>query len=285
MDPVILGILVAVVAGSIGWAVGSRSGRSRSDGTGAGGDRTPEVLRRLAADLGAGRPPAATPEEPEGMPAVREALDRQWARRDEERRQALREALGRIAAFLREGVRRPLSEAVDGDASQLRGAARTALGAIQDLEFFLREPLTPDETHNLVPVVQQVTREFTADWDISVRLRAADRPVRAHIHRDTFMDAVYLLLHNAGQFGGGQTVDVTVAEEDGRAVVEIRDRGPGFTPEALEKAHDLFYTTTESGLGLGIPFARKIVESLGGDVELRNPSDGGAEVRLSLPTA
>lgn len=272
----VLWILAVLAAAFVGWLVGSRS---RED------DRTPDVLRRLAADLAAGRPPTTGPDAPEGLPAVRAALERGWAARDEERRQALREALGRIAAFLGEGVRRPLSEAVDGDVTALRAGARTALGAIQDLEFFLREPLAPDETHNLVPVIQQVTREFTSDWEIAVRLRAPDRPVRAHIHRDSFMDAVYLLLHNAGQFGGGKTVDVTVEERDGRAAVVIRDQGPGFTPEALEKAHDLFFTTTETGLGLGIPFARKIVESLGGGVHLRNPDGGGAEVELSLPTA
>ena len=244
-----------------------------------------EVLLALAADLRAGRLPDDEGGSPEGLAAVREALDLRWATRNEEREQALREALGRMAAFLRAGVRDPLRRALTGDADHLREGAATAVGAVEDLEFFLREPLTPDETHNLVPVVQQVTREFTADWEIAVRLRASDRPVRAHIHRDSFMDALYLLLHNAGQFGGGKTIDVTVAEADGEAVVAVRDHGAGFTPEALERAHDLFYSTTESGLGLGIPFARKVVESLGGDIELRNPQDGGAEVRVSLPLA
>ena len=77
--------------------------------------------------------------------------------------------------------------------------------------------------------------------------------------------------------------DLTVEAEGGRAVIEIRDRGPGFTAEALERAHDLFYTTTESGLGLGIPFARKIIESFGGDIDLANLPEGGAKVSLSLP--
>lgn len=271
----IVAVLAVVAAGTVGWIVGSRSG----------GDRAPEVLRGVADDLAAGRAPVAGPDAPEGLAAVGQALERRWALRNEERQQALREALGRIAAFLRDGVGRPLSQGLEGGGEALREGARTALGSLQDLEFFLRDPLTPDETHNLLPIVQQVTREFTADWEISVRLRGPDRPVRAHIHRDGFMDAVYLLLHNAGQFGEGGTVDVAVSSQDGRALVEIRDQGPGFTPEALEKAHDLFYTTTESGLGLGIPFARKIVESFGGDIQLGNREDGGAEVRLALPIA
>lgn len=268
-------VIGTLLGGLGGWFLGTRSG----------GGRVHEVLSALASDLRAGRLPETPPGSPEELATVREALDLRWATRNAEREQALREALGRIAGFLRAGVRDPLRQALTGDADHLREGAATAVGAIEDLEFFLREPLTPDETHNLVPVVQQATREFTADWEIAVRLRASDRPVRAHIHRESFMDALYLLLHNAGRFGGGKTIDVTVSEADGRAFVAVRDHGEGFTPEALERAHDLFYSTTESGLGLGIPFARKVVESLGGDIELQNPEDGGAEVRVSLPLA
>jgi signal transduction histidine kinase len=219
------------------------------------------------------------------MTGVREALDRQWSVKNEEREQALREALGRIAAFLREGVEKPLRGAVAADPKLLRQGVEDALGSLEDLGFFLREPLTPDETHDLGPVVQQVTREFTRDWDVSVRLKTEGRPIRARIHRESFMDALYLLLHNSGQFGNGETVDVTLGVEGDRAVLSVRDRGPGFTPEALERAHDLFFTTTETGLGLGIPFARKIIESVGGGIALRNVPDGGAEVTLTLPVA
>jgi signal transduction histidine kinase len=91
------------------------------------------------------------------------------------------------------------------------------------------------------------------------------------------------LLHNAGQFGNGETIDIAVVVEDSKAKVRIRDRGPGFSPEALERAHDLFYSTSPTGLGLGIPFARKIIESFGGQIRLQNLPSGGAEVEMSLP--
>lgn len=263
-----------LVVGVVAWLLGARSG---------GGDHVRRTLEGLAAELGGGRRPSVGPGAPEGMTAVREALDRQWSGKNEEREQALKEALGRIAAFLREGVEGPLRGAVGGDPKTLRHGVDDALGALEDLGFFLREPLTPDETHDLGPVVQQVTREFTQDWNIAVRLRAESRPIRAHIHKGSFMDALYLLLHNSGQFGGGETVDVTLSSVEGQAVVAIRDRGPGFTDEALERAQDLFFSTTESGLGLGIPFAKKIVESFGGSMEVRNADGGGAEVRLLLP--
>jgi two-component system C4-dicarboxylate transport sensor histidine kinase DctB len=66
-------------------------------------------------------------------------------------------------------------------------------------------------------------------------------------------------------------------------VVKVRDRGPGFTEEAFERAFDPFFSTTDDGLGLGLPHARRAVEGMGGRIELRNVPDGGAEVELSFP--
>ena len=274
---VFLVIIAAAVGLGVGWALGSRR---------AAPDPHAASLSALARELAVGRRPSAHQGETPEVHAMREALDAHWTPRNEERERALQEALGRIAAFLGDQVKGPLASGLDDGAKDaVRRGAERALGGIEDLEFFLREPLTPDQVHNLVPVVQQVTREFTADWDITVRMRADDHPVRAHIHKDSFLDAVYLLLHNAGQFAAGATIEVTVVRDKDRAKVIIRDHGPGFSPEALERAHDLFYTTTPTGLGLGIPFARKIVESFGGRVALRNVEGGGAEVELSLPAA
>lgn len=270
----ILGVAVGL---AVGWMLAAR--RKPAD------PHAPFLLA-LASQLTMGKRPVLRGDETGEVRSVVEALEGGWTPRNEERERSLQEALGRIAAFLREEVRAPLQRAVgDGRPDRLRDGAERALGGLDDLEFFLREPLTPDEVHNLGPLVQQVAREFTSDWQVGVRLQLDDKPVRAHIHRDTFLDALYLLLHNAGQFGQGETVDVTVVRDGDRARVTIRDRGPGFSAEALERAHDLFYTTTPSNLGLGIPFARKIIESFGGEIALRNPSGGGAEVTLALPAA
>jgi two-component system C4-dicarboxylate transport sensor histidine kinase DctB len=97
------------------------------------------------------------------------------------------------------------------------------------------------------------------------------------------MDALYLLLHNAGHFGGGERVDVTVEQDGEHATVSILDQGPGFTAEAMQRAKELFYTTKPTALGLGIPFARKIIEGFGGNLEISNRPQGGASVRLVLP--
>lgn len=275
-DPILI-MIVAVVALAVGWAVGRRR------------KEEPDVyeapLRELSRTLADGRLGEASPGEPAGVTDVREAVGSGWMPRNADREEALKQALGRIAAFLEESVGAPLRKVRDGDRDLLREGVDRALGGLKDLDFFLRDPITPDETHNLVALVQQVTREFIADWEIAVRFQAPATPVRAHIHKTTFMDALYLLLHNAGHFGGGKRVDVRVETENGSAVVTIQDQGPGFSQEALTRARDLFYTTKPSSLGLGIPFARKIIEGFGGNLELSNRPEGGAQVRLTLPGA
>lgn len=71
----------------------------------------------------------------------------------------------------------------------------------------------------------------------------------------------------------------------GRACVEVSDTGPGFSPEALEHASDLFFTTKRSsgGMGVGLALARRIADAHRGVLHITNRPHGGACVTLTLP--
>jgi signal transduction histidine kinase len=275
-------ILLALVSAAVGFVVGRAGGLSR--GRIQGRAETEGRLRSAARSVARGRlPEGAEPGSAEAE--LHEALRGGWTSRDEERQRALREALGRVGGFLDQGVRAHLAgAAADADAGELRERIGRALGSLEDLEFFLVEPGTSGETRDLAALVQQVTREFAHDHSVSVRVSLDERRVRANVDARAFMDALYLVLHNAGRFGGGGTVDVTVVGEDGRAMVRVRDHGPGFSEDALKRAFDPFYSTTADGLGLGLPHARKAVEGMGGRIEVHNVPGGGGEVELSFPT-
>jgi signal transduction histidine kinase len=159
-----------------------------------------------------------------------------------------------------------------------------SLGAIQDLDFFLSEIDEVREGTDLAKLAQGVSREFVADQEVGVRLMLSGTSVRAEVNPTALMDALYLVLHNAGRFGGGTTIDLTVDASEGRAVIMVRDRGDGFTEEAFSRAFDPFYSGSDEGLGLGLPHARKVIEGMGGHIELRNVPDGGAEVEISFPS-
>jgi signal transduction histidine kinase len=200
------------------------------------------------------------------------------------RQEALREAIGRVGGFLEANVRAPLAGAGKrARPGELRERIGRALGALEDLDFYITEPPTDHEAADLTPLVQQVAREFTSDQRVPLRLTMEGGVISASVHPQVLMDALYLVLHNAGRFGGDGTVDLSLGQRDGRAVIRVRDRGEGFSEEAFRRAFDPFYSTSEEGLGLGLPHARKLVEGMGGRIELSNAPDGGAEVEMSFP--
>ncbi|WP_286788587.1 MULTISPECIES: ATP-binding protein [unclassified Pseudomonas] len=76
-----------------------------------------------------------------------------------------------------------------------------------------------------------------------------------------------------------------IASQDEKGVtLVIRDNGPGFSAEALARAHEPFFTTkaTTQGLGLGLAICDTLLRALGGHLHLSNHMEGGAEVRLFL---
>ena len=274
-----IGIAIGVVLAVAGFLLG----RSGAHAAGVGEGRA-EAERRLAAAaeaIGRGRRPQADAGSPEHD--LYAALEQGWAPRETERQAALKEAIGRVSAFLDASVRAPLTGAGrEAPAGELRERIERALGALEDLNFFLEDPAGESQDCDIVPLVQHVAREFAADQDVGVRIQLAEASVRATVNAQVLMDSLYLVLHNAGRFGGGATVDVTVQAVDGRALVTVRDRGEGFTEEAFKRAFDPFYSTSKEWLGLGLPHARMLIEGMGGRVELSNVPDGGAEVEVSF---
>ncbi len=72
-----------------------------------------------------------------------------------------------------------------------------------------------------------------------------------------------------------------------RRFVEIRfsDNGPGLTPEVIESIFIPFFTTKESGCGLGLSICLRIVRDAGGDIEVESKKGRGAVFTVVLPSA
>lgn len=141
---------------------------------------------------------------------------------------------------------------------------------------------------SVAATLERVAERFAA------RGRAQKRMVIAHDARDLRVraDSVYLeqalsnLVDNALRHGGG---DVTLrASPRGAAVeVHVEDAGPGFPEGFLALAFDRFSRAegarTREGAGLGLAIVRSIAHAHGGDVQVANRSEGGADVWLTLP--
>jgi len=65
--------------------------------------------------------------------------------------------------------------------------------------------------------------------------------------------------------------------------IEVCDHGPGLSETALQSAGKPFFTTKESGHGLGLFLTQAVMHRLGGEVLFSNHADGGACVKIVLP--
>jgi two-component system osmolarity sensor histidine kinase EnvZ len=87
---------------------------------------------------------------------------------------------------------------------------------------------------------------------------------------------------------GAPPVDVALRQEDGHAVLDVADHGPGIVPERRQEALRPFSRlddarTRTGSVGLGLALAEAIARAHGGSLELRQAESGGLCVRVRLP--
>lgn len=80
---------------------------------------------------------------------------------------------------------------------------------------------------------------------------------------------------------------IRAERNDDCVLLSLRDNGPGFSSEALQRAREPFFTTKTStqGLGLGLAICDTLSRTLGGELSIANHPDGGAELCLHLRCA
>lgn len=92
-----------------------------------------------------------------------------------------------------------------------------------------------------------------------------------------------ILNANAAMTGPGQ-ITLTARQNGDWLEIVVSDTGPGFTPEALKRATEPFYSTKKGrGSGLGLSMVYDQTKLAGGTLRLDNNPEGGARVTLRLP--
>jgi two-component system, NtrC family, sensor histidine kinase HupT/HoxJ len=178
-----------------------------------------------------------------------------------------------------------LHEAVEG--------ARAGAERVRDIVADLRR-LSSEGSGELVEFDLAETAHVAGNWvlraskqsvemrfDGPAKLMALGRP--GHVQQ-----VVMNLVQNAVDALEGMDaarVTVQLFIEEGRAVLEVADNGPGI-PEAMAQAiFDPFFTTKPvgRGTGLGLSISNKIAEEHGGRLRLVSQAPEGARFRLDLP--
>ncbi|MFS0921129.1 PAS domain S-box protein [Brevibacillus sp. 179-C 1.1 NHS] len=83
--------------------------------------------------------------------------------------------------------------------------------------------------------------------------------------------------------GGNLTIKVVECSHD--VVIRISDQGQGIPAELLPRLGELFYSTKETGTGLGLMVSSKIIRDHGGSIDIASDVGKGTTVSIALPKA
>jgi heavy metal sensor kinase len=151
------------------------------------------------------------------------------------------------------------------------------------------------ETLDLVALVGNVIDQLRVLADEKRQDLTIRAPVAVHVVGDAALvhHALMNLIHNAIKYTpNGGTISVELnAMNSGRAVIEVRDTGPGIPVTHRDRIFDRFYrvdagrSREDGGIGLGLAIARWAIEANGGHIELANDGGRGSLFRVLLPAA
>ena len=212
--------------------------------------------------------------------------------------------IGELAGSVAHGIRNPLAGIRASAQIALRSTAdedaREAMdGVIAESDrleqrvralLYLSKPFEPTIARTALSTVVAAVESAiapearTRGITISVDVEPDDLEVVADAN---FLEEALLeLVANAmGQMSEGSVGDVSIRARGNASAVEIlvEDEGPGIAQEIRDRVFELFFTSRAGGTGVGLATVKRVVESMGGSIELDESRPGqGARFRLSF---
>ena len=158
-----------------------------------------------------------------------------------------------------------------------------------EFSTYSRIPQIRRESGDLVAALAEVVdayQEAAAVRGVTIDLRSEVEAVEVPFDRRLLRRAIRNLVENALRASrDGGTVTVDLAPQADEIVIGVRDRGPGVPSENLHRIFEPYFSTHETGVGLGLAITRRVIEEHGGRIEARPRPGGGLEMIATLPSA
>jgi two-component system phosphate regulon sensor histidine kinase PhoR len=143
------------------------------------------------------------------------------------------------------------------------------------------------EPADLVEDALQGLRPMLANQEFDLVIDVPPGLPQICVDRPAMIQALDNIVDNAIKYSTTDKHLAVSARANGKTVtLTVRDRGTGIASKDLSRVFERFYrggNVTVSGSGLGLPIAKRIVESHGGRIEVRSAIGSGTEVDVTLP--
>ncbi|WP_170008490.1 ATP-binding protein [Bacillus fonticola] len=210
--------------------------------------------------------------------------------------------LGEIAAGIAHEIRNPLTsvkgflQLSNGNESLVKKYTEVMLSEIERMNDIVEELLLlakPKdfalESKSLLPLLKNVvtivnTQAIMHNVTIHMEEDVKRKDIFVHCEENKLKQVFINLLKNSIEATTGQgCIYLFVKQRDCSVTITIKDEGKGISPEELEKIGKKFFSTKESGTGLGLVVSFGIIENHGGTMQFDSQLGRGTEVTITLP--
>ena len=212
--------------------------------------------------------------------------------------------IGEMSAAVAHGIRNPLAAirssaelALDSQGESLKKDLNAIIRQSDRLGKWLKElliyagPINSDMTeevdvgavlHESLAAMRNQMEKQRVDVVLTQR---GDSPPTIEASRAVVSQLVNTLLSNALEaMPRGGMLRTTIEGPSGKRPLRliIEDSGPGMSAEQMNQVFKPFFTTKSTGLGIGLPLARRIIDRLGGEISFSSREGSGTRVQLTF---
>lgn len=213
--------------------------------------------------------------------------------------------LGRVAAQVAHEVRNPLTGLLlysehlkskiegklpNGDAvliDKIIDTINNLTATTEQILNFARPVTLAPKRVDLNKVAQDVSQLLSTEiaaHSIETKLELDDAPVMGLLDEPSIRATTLNLVLNAIQaMPAGGHLTISTSTKNDKLLLAIADTGSGMTSDQIKQIFEPFNTTKSRGLGLGMPYAQKVIQQHGGQIVVESQPGKGTEVRIELP--